>query len=311
MYNFTLIIPTHNRHEYINRSVEYYKDIDANVIYCDSSSSAYIAKKQYSNIKYIHLRDRKFAEKILIVLNKYVTTKFVALCADDDFILTEALYQGAEILEKGKQYSTVLGKHIAFNEDFDGNFYKLYKNPPDDLTFAPEVNAQLFFKDYYQILWAMYKKEILIIAFSIINKANFKNDNFIEMVIGACCCNYGGVKFLESIWGVREISSSNHWGKRHKNIENITDKAINNDYLKFKELLDLNTNPGYSDIVMNSYLKKAYTNRLKKYIITFLPHSLIVKIKYLMFWKRKEEKKQIYSATDNKLDIITRILQVK
>lgn len=309
MYNFTLIIPTHNRHKYLKRSIDYFKNLDANVIYIDSSEVGYNGYKA-TNMEYVHTPNKKFADKVLNALER-TTTDFVALCADDDFILIDSLYQGVETLKEYKQYSTVLGKHIAFYEEFDGNFYNLYRNPPADINYEPDTNAQLFFKNYYQILWAMYKKEILIMAFTIINKANFKNDNFIEMVIGACCCYSGGIKFLETNWGLREISSGEHWGKRHKSIENITNKEIKSDYIKFKELLDLNTHRGYSDIAMNSYLETVNVNRLKKYIIAILPHSLIDKIKNLMFWRRKDEKKQIYSAINNELDIITKILQMK
>ena len=110
MNNFTLIIPTHNRHSYLKRSIEYFKNLEAKVIYCDSSLQPY-NKGLPSNIEYIHLPNKSFSEKILITLDK-INTSFVALCADDDFILLDSLYKGCDILNKNTNFATILGNNI-------------------------------------------------------------------------------------------------------------------------------------------------------------------------------------------------------
>lgn len=89
MNDFTLIVPTHNRHHYLKRSIEYFKELNARVIYCDSSQVKYSGVLP-SNIEYLHTPNLNFAEKILNAISVVNTSK-IALCADDDFILLESL----------------------------------------------------------------------------------------------------------------------------------------------------------------------------------------------------------------------------
>jgi glycosyltransferase domain-containing protein len=286
MNNFTLIIPTHNRHQYLKRSMEYFKDLEAEVIYCDSSIEKYIGDLK-NNIKYLHFPEKSFAEKINLVLSN-IKTKYVALCADDDFIIIESLYKGFEFLKKNKEFNTVVGKYIAFNEKFNGEYYKRYTSIPDDVCSNASNNAEYFFKNYYQILWAMYDKEILIKAFIIINEASFKNDNFIEMVIGSCACYKGGIKILDEIWGVRELSAQDHWGMRHIPLNDIVNINQDNDCKMFKKLVNEKTFEGYSDLVLNSYLKgRVLKNNTLKKMIPKSIKLLIKKVINLLFSKKK------------------------
>lgn len=275
MYNFTLIIPTHNRHNYLKRSIAYFKDLDAKVIYCDSSEIAYNGDLAL-NMEYLHLPGKRFANKILIALDK-LETDFVALCADDDFILIESLYKGVSLLERNTNYQTLVGKYIAFNENFDGNFLKRYQELPSDIDFSPNKNAKIFFENYYQILWAMYNKGLIIKAFEIIKNAEFKNDNFIELTIGSCACYCGGIKFLNEIWGIRELNLSDHWGAKHSAIDSCSAVKKDNDFKKFKELLDKDTIDGYSVLILKSYLKSQQTIfiKIRKVLKKLIPKIIL------------------------------------
>lgn len=301
MNNFTLIIPTHNRHHYLNRSIAYYKFLDAEIIYCDSSSEKYTGELPY-NIQYLHLPNRKFAEKILFALNK-INTDFVALCADDDFILIESLYKGIAFLSKNKNYSTVVGEYITFKEQFDGNYYSRYNSLPKDIDYSPSKNVEEFFQNYYQILWAMYNKEIITKAFNIINQAKFQNDNFIELVIGACACNVGGIKFFNEIWGVRELNVQDHWGARHSEITDIQSHEMNKDYRSFKELLDKETFSGYAELVISSYLKFQNKNNIKiiNIIKLIIPIFILEQIKKL---KQRTHSPTLHALNRNTIDSI-------
>jgi glycosyltransferase domain-containing protein len=311
MNNFTLIIPTHKRHLYLKRSIEYFKNLKAEVIYCDSSEIPYEGELNF-NIEYLHLPEKKFAEKILIALG-LIKTDFVALCADDDFIIIDSLYKGCSFLTQNKKYSTIIGKYICFNEVFDGNYFPLYNKIHEDINYDPVKNAKIFFQDYYQVLWAMYNKEVLIKAFQIINTAKFQNDNFIELVIGACACHEGGLKFLNDIWGVRELNVQDNWGKRHTIISNIKNEKVKKDYLKFQELIDDFSYTGYAKTVIDNYLKftnKSKSNFLKNKIKKILPDKVLLEMKKY-FSKEKSNKKieLIFSNLEKKqLNILTKIL---
>jgi glycosyltransferase domain-containing protein len=311
MNNFTLIIPTHNRHHYLKRSIEYFKDLNANVIYCDSSSKKYEGGL-YDNVSYLHLPGQNFAAKVLFALSR-IETNFIALCADDDFIVIESLYKGFSFLNDNKNYKTLVGKYISFKDVFDGHYYPIYQQLPDDIDLSFERNAEVFFQNYYQVLWAMYDKEVLIKAFQIINEAKFYNDNFIELVIGTCACHAGGIKFLKEIWGVREITTVEHWGNRHASITSMQVAQVNEDYNKFKELVDRNTHIGYADKVMNSYLygqKKNTRLVIRSKIAKVIPEP-VKKIVKNIFLQKSEPKIVLDQINDENLHSITLLLKKK
>ena len=288
MNNFTLIIPTHNRHVYLNRSMEYFKDLEAEVIFCDSSLEKY-KDDLFSNIKYLHLPNKTFAEKIIVALTE-IKTDFVAMCADDDFILIDSLYKGFDFLSSNKNFKTTVGKYIGFNECFNCNFFPIYQELPEDIDLGFDKNGEVFFKNYYQILWSMYDKKVLEKAFQIIKEAKFHNDNFIELTIGTCACYEGGIKFLNEIWGVREISTKEHWGNRHAPIMSMEIAKINGDYQKFKELVDHKTFVGCADMVMNSYLSghSKSTVTLRNTISKMIPEFIKKGIRKIGFLQNSE-----------------------
>jgi glycosyltransferase domain-containing protein len=285
MNNFTLIIPTHNRHIYLKRSMEYFKNLVAEVIYCDSSPEKYQGEL-YSNIKYLHLPNKKFAGKIIVALTK-IKTDFVAMCADDDFILIDSLYKGFDFLSNNKNFKTTVGKYIGFNECFNCNFFPIYQELPEDIDLGFDKNGEVFFKNYYQILWSMYDKKVLEKAFQIINEAKFHNDNFIELTVGTCACYEGGIKFLSEIWGVREISTQEHWGTRHVPILSMKIAEANGDYQRFKELVDFNTFHGCADGVMKSYLSGRTKNigSLRNGISNMIPEVFKKAIRKCVFFQ--------------------------
>ena len=304
MNNFTLIIPTHNRHKYLKRSIDYFKHLDAKILYCDSSMIAY-NNELHSNMQYLHLPKKNFAEKILLALDK-INTKFVALCADDDFILIKSLYEGYEILSKQTNFKTLLGINIFFHENFNGKFYSTNKPLPKDINFSPYENGPMFLSNYNQALWGLYDKEIISKSFELINKAKFLNDNFIELTIGAIAGYCGGIKYLNNIWSVRELSANEHWGDRHKAINNIyTDKLIRIDFKKYKQLLDLNTFKGYADLILKHYLGisliQKYKLITKGYIKELIPNSLLKKIK-------NSSKESTYVDSFDKYSILNKVL---
>lgn len=299
-HNFTLIVPTHNRHHYLKRSIAFFKNLEADVIYCDSSVKQYTGLMG-ENMNYLHLPDKKFAEKILIALD-YVKTDYVAMCADDDFILYSALYKGISVLEKENSFKTIVGKYIAFHEEFDGKFYKITKSLPIDINLNASDNAKLFFSNYHQILWAMYQKNILATSFDIIDKANFTNDNFIELVIGSIVCYTGGIKYLNEVWGVRELSNNEHWGDRHRSIANIyQDRNIKGGFQQMKSLLDPLTFQGFSNLVLTSYLKgcgiENTSQKAKEILKGKIKEILLEKI---LTYVRRKRSQRIYSNSFEK-----------
>ncbi|MDP2420244.1 TIGR00180 family glycosyltransferase [Sediminibacterium sp.] len=305
MINLTLIVPTHNRHTYLRRSMEYFKNLNACIIYCDSTEQEFIGELS-SNIKYLHLKGLNFSDKILVALD-LANTDYVALCADDDFIVIESLYKGVSFLSSNQDFKVVVGKYVSFNPIFDNCYYPLYQELPSDINMGLEKNIDKFFSNYYQILWALYDKVLLTESFKIIKEGKFYNDNYIELVIGACSCKRGGIKFINDIWGVRESNSSEHWGDKHFPILNMKIANNHNDFKKFKELVDKVVFEGYAEKIILAYFKnqnpKIYLFKL--YVNKFLGKNLKERIKKIFFTDRKK-----ISLSSNDLEKLSKISYV-
>lgn len=309
MNDFTLIVPTHNRHHYLKRSIEYFKELNARVIYCDSSQVKYSGALP-SNIEYLHTPNLKFAEKILKAISVVNTSK-IALCADDDFILLESLFKGDEFLKNHFEYSTVVGQYAGFKKDFDGIFFEMYKWYDSDKNINGDAinNAKTFFSDYHQILWSMYRKEVIKSAFEVIVKSEFKNDNFIELTIGACACLKGGIKIFNDLWGVREVNDDDHWGVLHLPLSIAPKKMLIEDSSHFKKSMDAIAFDGYSDIVLDTYLKNQlkHSSSIIRKLKNIFPNS-IKKIIKKNLYKKNEIINPIGNKNRSQLEKISHIL---
>lgn len=262
MKSLTLIIPTHNRQNYLPRSISYYSNVDFSVVYCDSTVNAYDFKGA-DNIRYLHLPDFTFSQKILHVLEK-INTSFVALCADDDFVFISSLTTGYELMNENSNVTTVIGNIIQFHEKFDDTFFSTKIYDSTNFNSSPTKNVEVFLSNYRQVLWGIYKIEILLASFNILNKAKFSNDNFFELVISVLSAYNGEIKFLKKVWSARELSTLNHWATRHQSLfYYMTSKSIQDDIKNFIVLIDKNTEPGIGRLAINSYLKSSFLIKTK------------------------------------------------
>lgn len=277
MHDFTVLIPTHNRQKYVRRSIVYYKDLDAKVIYCDSSDEPYSGKLA-DNMVYMHMPGKRFAEKLVDTLEQ-TGADIVVLCADDDFILIESLYQGFEYITQPNAAGTILGKNIAFYEEFDGAFYGELNADTFEYASDSASNVREFFSNYHQVLWGMYRKKVLYDTCVVVRDAGFRNDNFIELTLGAIACHNGGIRKIDEIWAVRELSMKEHWGDRHASLRNYYKvKSIRKDFKKLKPLLDSKTKTGYSELVLRSYLGLGFKQKAKISIKAFFEQLIPKKI---------------------------------
>src|SRR5215210_5385137 len=86
----TLIIPTHNRHHYLNRILDYLKSQTFQIIIADSTEQFYSSNTLSSNYNYLHLPGKTLTQKLSIALH-LVQTEYVLMCADDDFLIPQGV----------------------------------------------------------------------------------------------------------------------------------------------------------------------------------------------------------------------------
>src|SRR6476469_32421 len=110
----TLILILHNRTQNMLRLMEYYAGIEWPVIIADSSTQPMnmIFEK---NIDYSYTPGLTFTQKIEHVLDK-VQSKYVVMCADDDFIVPGAIAECCAFLDENSGYSTAQGRCIKYTK---------------------------------------------------------------------------------------------------------------------------------------------------------------------------------------------------
>lgn len=269
----TLVIPSHNRHKYLERIFEYYKDASFDVICCDSSEIKY-DKIIPKNINYSHLPGLNFKQKMFKTISE-VNTEYIVCCADDDFILKSSIHKGIDFLDLNSSYNSVVGKYVGFFKSFNSLFYPTYNSNNFYIPTVnnPTLNVQEFMSNYYMILWGLYRKKNILKAYEIILNSNFRNDNFIELIISSFLSYSGNIKYLDLIWGVREIEFINSWGRRHKSLCAEKPNIIQNDINSIENNFDSSTEEKLFLKAIEFYMKfcKYQTKNIKTIIFDILP----------------------------------------
>lgn len=282
--NCTVIIPTHNRHNYFKRITSYWGNSGINVVIVDSTENP-ISNEFPANITYYHVPGTKFAQKILFALEN-IDTELVALCADDDFLIVESLIKGVRIMNSDNSIAVVKGDIWGFEANCKGNFFKVGLSVQNTLNPDGLSRVRDFLKNYSQILWCLYRKDYLFKSFEIINKSNLQNDNFIELILSTYLLYKGGLRKIKGIWLLREISSSNHWGKRHKNLSEEENHIVLN---RIGRLVDSETEKDLFIRAFNYYLAR---NRM-----TFIK-SLCNKIETILLQSTVKQYKRVVTPAD-------------
>jgi len=283
--DFVLIVPTHNRHDSISYSMEYYNNCGFDVIYVDSSECEYLyAKNQYANITYVYFKGMDFSGKLLRILEK-VSSKYVGLCADDDFLILDRIFLGISFLQGQEIIKAYIGANYGINRENSNQIIPL--NESIDCEYL-RGDTEKYFLDYTMILWGLYNKEAFYKAIKIIEKSDFENDNFIELTLGTILLIEGGIKRVSTPLLVREIGQSDNWGLRHKHLTQ-DDLTIKMDFQKIRNTI----NSVYGD----DYFTEAFTAYISGIEDKVKNNNLYTKLKRHIKKRYRlwvENKKEIY-----------------
>lgn len=255
MKNLCIVIPTHERHRYLARCIDYYSKFDCKVIVCDSSAEPY--QPQCSgNVSYCHLPGQRFAEKILFAIS-ICKADLIALCPDDDFLFEDSLSKGAEMLRANESAQVCVGEVIMFYEEPP---FRVVSQPGwhalgFDATTTPEDRIGDYLSNYQQVLWSLFRSDALKQCFEIIRDAGYKNENFFELTIATICAGKGGICLLDDYWIVRELSVKEHWGTRHGSILAIKNLSEDEDAKTFCRLMSAALFPGAGELALGAYQK--------------------------------------------------------
>lgn len=114
---FTLVLLTHKRPSFLRRSLQYYKDFQGRILVLDSSlQPAEDIAGRFPNVDYHHLPQfdyMGFQAKITHGLG-LVQTPYMALVADDDFVLPDAIVESLAFLDANPDYGMCHGYNLMY-----------------------------------------------------------------------------------------------------------------------------------------------------------------------------------------------------
>lgn len=168
----SIIIPTHNRHNYLTRILNYYLETDIQILVVDSSVFSFKydnVKNNKSQLQYFHLPNKSLTSKISFALDR-VTTPFIVMCADDDFIIPAALIECVDFLIKNSSYSAAIGNAIYYKKEPQNNNVDFFAFYTDRLSFStsnedPIKRLHSFFNLYRTVFYALHRTMVLKKAF--------------------------------------------------------------------------------------------------------------------------------------------------
>jgi glycosyltransferase domain-containing protein len=242
----TIIIPTHNRHFLLNRSIEYYLNFNCSIIICDSSDKKSIQFLNNSNINYLHYPNTTFAKKMYKAIT-YVKTKYVCLSADDDFLSLKGVHKGVSFLDNNDDYYSVQGRYLQFysnkNKFTTVNLYDAAGLIHYDSD-SPFQRASDSSKNGMQLLYALHKTEALLNSFKVSELCIPLT--MVEYTSNLIPLLYGKHKMLNIFWMARDP-------KRYASYES-TSNSLNTVVYPLDLIAYFNTDNGIE--FKNNFLQK-------------------------------------------------------
>ena len=262
----TLIIILHNRHPNLDRLLEFYNNFTDPVIVADSSVQKHVfAKETKSNVTYLYMPGTTYTQKIELVLNK-VGTPYVALCADDDFIIERGLYSCLDFLNSNTDYSSAQGIIVKYYKNTIGGdvrFDMLYQGDHSLTSADPAKRLSQLFTPYKSHLYAVHRVTVLKAAFANAGTA-FTNLYLNEYVASIVPVLMGKHKDLDVLYQVRE-----HADISDDKVADNLDSIIANSVYKaeFTSFLDhmLNKSTGFVNM-SREQLRKMLVSVLDGYV---------------------------------------------
>lgn len=134
----SVVIPAHNRSEKLRRVLHYYSQTNIQIIVSDSSDVLFPYLNEFPKLKYFHFPKEQFLKKINNIL-PYINTKYVVYCADDDFIVPQAIEQCLNFLELHPDYDSAQGHYLSFEMKKE----RVYFSPGYIRNFDKDINQSL------------------------------------------------------------------------------------------------------------------------------------------------------------------------
>jgi glycosyltransferase domain-containing protein len=261
--------------------IKYYSEFPCKVYICDSSKKK-ADVESCGTIIYRWVPQSNFYGKVLDVLNE-TSADFYALSPDDDFLKQETLKECYEVLKENEDYSFGAGRQVLFKEGFKEGFYTIESTNKlqgiNEISFeSREAYIKYFWEHYQNILWSIFRKDVIKAAFICLLECNFCNGNFVEMTLGIEGMRRGKVYLSSNGLNYREIIDLDHWGDQTAPISlgNINNPELHTDIMRFEDYYK--DDGGFALWCINNYLHANETlwRRGKVFLNKLFPETVLM-----------------------------------
>jgi glycosyltransferase domain-containing protein len=259
--NLTIIIPTFNRSQLLQRALFYYSKWDCRILIADSSDLVDTSINNFKNCEYVYLRNYSFSNKIEFCLN-LVETKFVCISCDDDFFSYNGMKFAIDFLQRKTDFIAVHGRYSQFR--FENNVVYSYKQLPiNDISIIDENFSSRLINSAslgFNPISMLYRRDVLVTALNACSDFS----ELIEYTLNIVPLLYGKRAMLPIFWMARDVGrytdySSLNYGnnieERHNYKLLLRNKILNSQIGKkyFNNLLIL-LNSRHNNVVDNILL---------------------------------------------------------
>jgi len=221
----TIVIPTHERPQYLARTLKYYAQTDFPVLVVDSSRVASPDAAVLQNGAYRHMPGVPLLEKMRSIM-PLVATPFMVFCADDDFTVPRAAQACADFLMANPDHSSAQGHYVMampgargveLTAGYPGNF-QVRVDSGD-----PSVRLRQLFSPYVQNFYAVHRTSTWQ-AFYALPTEKFSHYCILELLGAMLAAILGKHKVLPLLYSVRDrfLDDDRKNPLRRKNIDVIS-----------------------------------------------------------------------------------------
>ena len=215
--DITIIIPTYNRTRYLRRLLAYFNSQDFNcpLVVADSGnekqSPETIDLLNAGHITYKKLPPETTTIEKLCSIISMIDTPFVAVCADDDFLVPKSVAICADFLRKHPDYSMAMGQICVHWLEINGADIHFKWRPRPFVrsieSTSPTERLELHFKHYSPTFYSIHRSDSFAEKFHATTRMT-GNGRLGELALSAISIIEGNVNVLPILYSSREISLS-------------------------------------------------------------------------------------------------------
>lgn len=218
----TVLVPTKNRSDFVLRLLHYYRSLKfrGSILVGDSSDPEHrkeveraisLAKREL-RVSYSEHPPSNNAECVRSLL-QVVSTPYVALLPDDDFLVPASLYRCAEFLDRAPEYSAAHGVAVLFTLDRAGPYGRVkgvsqyWQRPIEQDTAEHRLLDHL---DHYSVtLFSVHRTNQMRLMYQ--NTNALRDKTFVAEIV-PCCLSVilGKVKELDCLYLVRQVHAQRY-----------------------------------------------------------------------------------------------------